>query len=245
VSFFSRDSMRVEDGAGAHARSFSDFAVLSRTEAAGEAAFEALERLGIPCRHAGARRLLERPGVREAVAALLDPSRGGPGSVSGRLRALSRELEGGAAAAARDLAPAAEAFGADLAGFLHHLALSSEVDALDPRADRVSCLTMHAAKGLEFPVVFVLACEDGVIPLRFGRVCEDVEEERRLFFVAATRAGEKLYLCRAKKRSMRGRVVENPPSPFLEDIERELLREASLPDRKRPEGPRQLDLFGP
>ncbi|MHC5082087.1 MAG: 3'-5' exonuclease, partial [Planctomycetota bacterium] len=79
-----------------------------------------------------------------------------------------------------------------------------------------------------------------------GETCDNLEEERRLFFVACTRAKEKLFLCRAKKRMRYGKPVKNPPSPFLADIERILLEEASLPrgKRRKPRGPKQLDLFG-
>jgi DNA helicase-2/ATP-dependent DNA helicase PcrA len=108
--------------------------------------------------------------------------------------------------------------------------------------DRVSLLTLHAAKGLEFRVVFIVGLEDGILPLRFGSE-EPSAEERRLFYVGMTRAADRLILTRASQRRWRGRVQSLPPSPFLRDIEGELLkhqRNESL--RRKPES-RQLSLF--
>ena len=136
--------------------------------------------------------------------------------------------------------------GEDLERFLSELALGTQVDTWDPRADRISLLTLHAAKGLEFPVVFIVGCEDGLLPLTWGKAGpEDLAEERRLFYVGVTRARTKLYLCRARKRRWRGKVREMPPSPYLADIEERLLEQS----RARPAGARtrkqdnQLDLF--
>ena len=87
------------------------------------------------------------------------------------------------------LRPVAVACGDDLERFLSDLALGTEVDTWDPRADRISLLTLHAAKGLEFPVVFIAGCENGLLPLAWGRAGKEVlAEERRLFYVGVTRA---------------------------------------------------------
>ena len=84
------------------------------------------------------------------------------------------------------------------------LALLSDVDHLDQRADRVSLMTLHAAKGLEFPVVFVVGCEDGLLPYRPASENQvaDLEEERRLFYVGMTRAQQKLNLTRSQKTNV-------------------------------------------
>ncbi|MFD0801409.1 3'-5' exonuclease, partial [Streptomonospora algeriensis] len=120
--------------------------------------------------------------------------------------------------------PVAAECGDDLPEFLSALALGAEVDALDPRADRVALLTLHAAKGLEFPVVFLVGCDDGLLPFRLpgeGRGLEGAgeDEERRLFFVGLTRAQHRLYLSRARRRTRRGTAAETAPSPFLEAID--------------------------
>ena len=143
------------------------------------------------------------------------------------------------------LRPLAGACGDDLERFLSALSLDTEIDTWDPRADRISLLTLHAAKGLEFPVVFIAGCENGLLPLTWGKAePAALDEERRLFYVGVTRAKTKLFLCRAKKRLWRGRVRELPPSPYLSDVEERLLerRRSRIPDkRKKTDG--QMKLF--
>jgi DNA helicase II / ATP-dependent DNA helicase PcrA len=122
------------------------------------------------------------------------------------------------------LAPLAGRCDADLGRFLDEVALGAEVDTWDPRADRITLLTLHAAKGLEFPVVFIVGCDDGLLPLRPWRGAEiDYAEERRLLFVGMTRATTRLTLLTAAKRMMRGEVTECSPSPFMSSIDPALL----------------------
>jgi superfamily I DNA/RNA helicase len=92
-------------------------------------------------------------------------------------------------------------FKADLVGFLVAIALHTDTDVYAHQAEKVSLMTMHAAKGLEFPVVFITGCEENLIPFkRRNSEQANIEEERRLFYVAMTRAKDRLYLTRAKKR---------------------------------------------
>ncbi|HET6186450.1 MAG TPA: 3'-5' exonuclease, partial [Trebonia sp.] len=115
--------------------------------------------------------------------------------------------------AADVLGPLAARCGTDLDRFLDELALGAEVDTWDPRADRISLLTLHAAKGLEFPVVFIVGCDDGLLPLRAWRGSEvDYAEERRLLFVGMTRATTRLTLFTAAKRTLRGEVTSSTSS---------------------------------
>lgn len=141
----------------------------------------------------------------------------------------------------------ASAFGTSLRGFLESTALQSESDFYDPNADRISLMTLHAAKGLEFPVVFMVGCEEGILPFRrAGTEKCDVDEERRLFYVGMTRAQRRLMLLRARQRFLLGQAMENPPSRFLHDIERALLnvRAATQRPRKREKPTNvQLSLF--
>jgi DNA helicase-2/ATP-dependent DNA helicase PcrA len=249
-SFFSVDSGRSDGSAGSEL-SFSDFAVLYRTEAQAAAPCEALSRSGIPFQVRSHRRLCEQPGVMEIVKCFeLDE---GGGLVHERLERAARAavaesgIETDEANAARDLlAPLARERGDDAGRFLSELMLGADVDTWDPRADRVSLLTLHAAKGLEFPVVFILGCERGLLPLSFGDSGpDDIEEERRLFYVGMTRARERLLLCRAKKRRVWGKVRPREASPFLLDIREELVERQKARSRRgrKKEKDRQLDLF--
>ena len=113
----------------------------------------------------------------------------------------------------------------------------------ETRGDRVSLLTLHAAKGLEFRVVFIVGLEDGILPLRFGPGDDTLAEERRLFYVGMTRAAQHLVLTRATQRRWRGRVQQLGASPFLADIEQELMRYQRNDTLRRKPEDRQLKLF--
>ena len=148
--------------------------------------------------------------------------------------------------AAEVLQPLAARSGADLSRFLSELAMGAEVDTWDPRADRVTMLTLHASKGLEFPVVFIVGCDDGILPLRpWGGADIDYAEERRLLFVGMTRATTRLILTGAARRVFRGQTRDAAPSPFLSSIDRALLDTAgdSAQTRKRKPAAQQLTLL--
>jgi len=111
----------------------------------------------------------------------------------------------------------------DLKSFIDAIALNKDADTIEYDVQKVSLLTMHAAKGLEFPVVFVAGCEQGLVPFaRDGKNIDDLEEERRLFYVAMTRAMDILCLSHAKKRSIYGVRKTRERSFFIDDIEKEL-----------------------
>ena len=106
-----------------------------------------------------------------------------------------------------------------LSGFLDEIALYTDLDNHDPNEDCVVMMTMHSAKGLEFPVVFVVGVEEGIFPgIRAIGEQEEMEEERRLCYVAMTRAREKLYLTCASQRMLFGRTSANRPSRFVGEI---------------------------
>ena len=108
--------------------------------------------------------------------------------------------------------------------FLAHVALVTDIDQHDPQADVVSLMTLHNAKGLEFPVVFVTGMEEGLFPLsRSMDEADALEEERRLFYVGMTRAQEKLYLTFARRRRRGGEWMDSVPSRFLEAVPSELV----------------------
>lgn len=117
-----------------------------------------------------------------------------------------------------------------LMDFLTEVALVADVDEYEEAPDRVALMTIHSAKGLEFPVVFVVALEDGILPhMRSRESQEELEEERRLLYVAVTRARERLYLSFAQNRYRNGVVEMQDPSPFLRNIAAEHLRGWTLP----------------
>ena len=127
---------------------------------------------------------------------------------------------------------------ASLAGFLENSALLAATDKLDPESDRVTLMTLHMAKGLEYPIVFLTGLEEGLLPLiksggfgNFGApVAEDpkaIEEERRLMYVGVTRAMEKLYLTNTKYRMKYGRTDSAIPSRFLDEIPEDLFERGS------------------
>ncbi|MCD4805247.1 MAG: UvrD-helicase domain-containing protein [Desulfobacterales bacterium] len=129
--------------------------------------------------------------------------------------------------------------------FLSSIALHTDTDIYSSRAEKVSLMTMHTAKGLEFPVVFIAGSEDGFIPMKkYGDEEPDIDEERRLFYVAMTRAREKLYFTYAKKRRVYGKMIAREVSPFINDIEMSLIKheESHFKKTKKKTGT-QLKLF--
>jgi DNA helicase-2/ATP-dependent DNA helicase PcrA len=115
--------------------------------------------------------------------------------------------------------------GISLESFLDKVSLVSDVDLYEDKGNRVSLMTLHCAKGLEFPFVFIVGMEEGLLPhYRRGDEIEDLEEERRLCYVGITRAKERIFLSRAEKRSTFGVGRANLPSRFLEELPMELMQ---------------------
>lgn len=228
-SFHSMDSGRSDGNQAGHF-DFSEIAVLYRTDAQSMRIMEAFTRSGVPYQKRSHDRLVKHPGVLPIAHELR--YHGGP--VHDRVRAAADKLIGvhdetDLRTAAELLAPLAVRHGEDVEGFLGDLALGAEVDTYDPRADRVALLTLHAAKGLEFPIVFVIGCEDGLLPLRLPDTSE--AEERRLFFVGMTRAQTHLFLSGTRRRE---------PSPFLKALPDDLV---AAPEKRKRARDRQLRLL--
>ncbi|HEX5540881.1 MAG TPA: UvrD-helicase domain-containing protein [Micromonospora sp.] len=259
LSHRSLDSGRA-DGA-ASTVSFSDIAVLYRTNAQAAPLVEALTRAGVPVQKRSHDRLRDRPGV-DVIARELRHADGLYGSLAARVRLAGQILAERYAAPTLDaatgtvgpediwsavelLTPLALRCGDDLPLFLSQLATGAEVDALDPRAEAVTLLTLHAAKGLEFPVVFLVGCEDGLLPLRFPGTTptkEEIAEERRLFFVGVTRAQDRLYLSHVRRRLRHGGERDCDPSPFLNSIDAGLFERLGDSEPRRPRD-RQMRLL--
>ena len=269
-SFHSLDTGRVDARQRHAALALSDVAVLYRTDAQAGPLVQALTRAGLPFQKRSHDRLSRRPAVPDIAREIRLTEPGGPGTgypdgdgVTRRLRAAVRQLTArlpSASAAAVDvqaagavLTPLASRCGDDVEQFLAEISLDAEADALDPRADAVSLLTLHAAKGLEFSVVFIAGCERGLLPLwwpgavpvprerdRAAQIVDEAEE-RRLLFVGMTRARTRLLLSCAAHRGRPGGPAAAGPSPFLAAIDPALLSRAA--SAKRPSPDRQLRLL--
>jgi uncharacterized protein (TIGR00375 family) len=146
----------------------------------------------------------------------------------------------------------AVSFAGDLAGFAKYLKKNSNGTVYDEKAEAVSLMTLHAAKGLEFPIVFITGLEDGILPCKLpGEQADDIagfstslEEERRLFYVGMTRAQDSLILTSASNRSLFGDYSTRPPSRFLKDIPEDIISriEQDKPRRKKSSA-KQMKLF--
>lgn len=145
---------------------------------------------------------------------------------------------------AKRLLQLANAFGNDLQGFCEHLRQNAQATAYDERAEAVALMTMHGAKGLEFPVVFLAGIEEEILPCTIANRLSDVEEERRLFYVAMTRAKDHLIVSNAANRTIFNRTAAHLPSRFLREIPASLLKETDQIVSKGGKGnERQMKLF--
>ncbi|RIK88357.1 MAG: DNA helicase UvrD [Hyphomicrobiales bacterium] len=233
---------------------FADCAVLYRTDAQAAALRAAFGRAGIPFMKSSPAPVAGHSGVTAILDTLAAGERAGSDLAARIAEAAETARRTGKADAAAlaeargwlDALAASEPVAGDPARLAEAVALSTEADFRDARADRVSLMTMHAAKGLEFAVVFVVGMEAGLVPFSWGASTpEDAAaqgEERRLFYVAMTRARDRLFLTRAAERFWRGAARALPPSPFLREIAADLTVSGAATGRKRGHA-RQLNLF--
>jgi uncharacterized protein (TIGR00375 family) len=239
ASFHSLDSGRA-DGHAHGKLGLSDIAVLYRTDAQAGPLGQALTRAGLPFQKRSHDLLARRPAVADLIREmrLVPSAASGPeGDVAGQLTAAVRALaaaRGGGRGGGRgdatvvDIRAAGELLtllarrcGSDLERFLAEISLGAETDALDPRAEAITLLTLHGAKGLEFDVVFLAGCERGLLPLRLGGplTAAEAAEERRLLFVGKTRARDRLLISGAARRNRHGADEAAGRSPFLAAID--------------------------
>ena len=208
-----------------------DIAVLFRINSQSAQLEEAFAEAGVPVVLRGTERFFDRPEVREAVTRLRGAARGEPGglplgeevravlSTAGwtptppRTAGAVRERWESLAALATLADELAESLGDSLSAFVVELDSRAELQHA-PVADGVTLASIHAAKGLEWRVLFVVGCSDGLLPLQYADTPAQVEEERRLAYVAITRAADHLHLSWARARQPGGRQVRSV-SPFL------------------------------
>jgi uncharacterized protein (TIGR00375 family) len=257
LGFFSMDS-QIADGEGLETtQSLADFAILCRTSAQMPGIEKALFDHNIPFQRVG-----QEPFFRqEPVRSIMDLLRLAVSPENRFLRARLGE-EVSIALALDPAAPAVQTIvqvvdaafpdkkdlgqvkelvelAADSAGttedFVRSADLASPIDTYVARAEKVTLMTLHASKGLEFPAVFIVGCEDGLLPYRvFEDRQADLQEERRLLYVGMTRAKHWLYLTWAKSRTLYGRTLSLDKSPFLNAIEQELVEQSRAEYRRRP-----------
>jgi DNA helicase-2/ATP-dependent DNA helicase PcrA len=231
-------------------RSFSDFAVLYRLHAQGEGLARAFMKKGIPFQRVQEIHWAERPEIRSCLHYLKTtiptdiPAKQAIKELFSRriIESESLSLEG--AEALKRLAAWSDRFKGPLGEFLETLSIQTGLDTYEPDQEQISLLTLHAAKGLEFPFVIIAGCEANLLPLSLLKE-SDPEEERRLFYVGLTRAQDKLVLTWARKRNLFGQYLSQSPSPFLEDIEAELKSQGGPAGKKplmRPKK-KQMSLF--
>jgi superfamily I DNA/RNA helicase len=242
---------KVGNGATPHQpRSFADFAVLYRLHAQGDQLAKTFIKKGIPFKKIQEIHWAEQPEVRLILKDLRSRPDGNIEPSVAVERALAEMaidhqalgIEG--KEALRKLRLWAATFRGSLKEFVETLSIQTGLDTYEPDQETVKLLTLHAAKGLEFPVVIIAGCEANLLPLTLLKE-SDLEEERRLFYVGLTRAGEELVLTWAKRRFLFGQNLNQRPSPFLDDMD-VLLKQPISPEKaktaSRPKK-KQLSLF--
>lgn len=267
-SYFALDTGRAT-GHEMTIQGFADFAVLYRLHGQSQVLVDAFDRAGYPYQVVGKTPLTAYRIVQEALAVLrhlaraqTDPAQGelppvfasfqghDEMTVAERITRLmaawERRLQAADHERLQQLYRRSLDFGSDVRAFLEAMALSTEADEYDPRADRITLMTLHAAKGLEFPVVFIVGCEEGLLPYTRAGEAADIAEERRLFYVGMTRARRRLILSYARRRFLFGQTHHHAPSRFLDDIApalKDLQREERRPRLPAAAAFDQLSLF--
>jgi DNA helicase-2/ATP-dependent DNA helicase PcrA len=248
--------LAIDDSAGTGPLAFHDIAVLYRIARQGDAIAEALRRANLPFIRTGHDPLTSRPPIAQLAGELRRCLRSlGPANLGadvrrdvGRKPVADLVVRIGALGpgdalwrgAVELLAALSVPFGTDLAAFLDALPLLHETD-LGLEAQKIALLTLHAAKGLEFPLVFIAGCEDGLVPLELPGLPTELEEERRLLYVGMTRARSRLVLGSARSRHLFGRKTKGEPCPFLQHVPPSLFQDHRLRERRR--SARQLTLL--
>ncbi|CDE88549.1 TPA: hypothetical protein CPT81_07660 [Candidatus Gastranaerophilales bacterium HUM_20] len=216
-SFFSLDSQRSEGQESNY--SFSDFAILYRTSSQLPLIIEAVKRTGMPFVNLSNDLLCEKKAIRSFLNNLKDDK-----SVSDQFEAsydkLAEETDEYILNYLQNLAKIHN----NKNEFIHEVSFLTEADTLDKRSDRITMMTLHSAKGLEFKCVFIVGLENDILPLYRAKEPQEIEEERRLLYVGMTRAKERLFLSHALKRKWLGTYKNLQISPFLEKIKDDLLK---------------------
>ena len=257
LRFFSMDS-QIADGDGQEGtQSLADFAILCRTTAQMPAIEKALHDHSIPFQRVGQEPFFRQEPVRTVIDVLrlavshdnrflqdklssqgisaavkIDPATSPVAAVT---EVLDRCFPGDMhLPELKELIDLATGFAGSVQDFVRSTELAGPVDTYKDRTEKVTLMTLHASKGLEFACVFVVGCEDGLLPYRlFEDRRADLDEERRLLYVGMTRARHWLYLTWARSRVLYGKTLLPDRSPFLEAIEQELVEQSRAEYKRR------------
>lgn len=236
-SFFSIDSQRTDVDETNY--SFSDFAILYRTSSQLPPIIEALKRTGMPFVKLSNDLLCEQKTVRDLLKKL-DLTTPADEQIEKLSEEFQDKIEDYILKFLLNLAKNHT----DTNDFIHEVSLLTEADTLDKRADRITLMTLHASKGLEFNCVFIAGLEQDILPLYRAKEPEEIEEERRLLYVGMTRAKERLYLSHAQKRFWLGSTKNLSISPFLVKIKDDLLKLSKFEKKyEEKDNSEQLSLF--
>lgn len=236
-NFFSIDSSRTDGQDSDY--SFSDFAILYRTSSQLPPIIDALKRTGMPFVKLSNDMLCEKKPVLKLLNKLTDDE-----DVYTQITTLRDEffveIDDYILNYLENLAQEHN----NKNDFIHAVSFLTEADTLDKRADRITLMTLHASKGLEFKCVFIAGLEEEILPLYRAKQPDEIEEERRLLYVGMTRAEERLFLSRAQKRFWLGSSRNLQISPFLKKIEDDLLKLSKFNAvYKEKDNSQQLSLF--
>ena len=232
-SFFSIDSQRSHGEDTDY--SFSDFAILYRTSSQLPPILESLKRTGMPFVKLSNDLLCEQKSVMQLLNSLDDDS-----PIDEQIKNSDAEIDDYILKYLLNIAQNSK----DKNEFIHQVSLLTEADTLDKRADRITLMTLHASKGLEFKCVFIAGLENGILPLYRAKEEKEIEEERRLLYVGMTRAKERLFLSHSEKRFWLGTLKNLPISPFLTKVQDDLLKLSSFKKvYKEKDNTEQLSLF--
>src|SRR6056297_380494 len=274
LRFFSMDSQITQGEGDANIESLSDFAILCRTKAQMKTIEKALLDHTIPYQLIAEDEFFKNPQVckiKDLLALSMDQNnsfllekfrKSKPtfrdigkfvenvarfDNINEKIDAIDEKLGdnfAGSEEVIEKLRQIGRGYGNDLQGFVKYLSLGAGPDLHEPNTEKVTVMTLHASKGLEFKCVFIAGCENGLLPYALYKNMEvDTEEEKRLLYVGMTRAQDYLYLTHARKRFLFGQEQAMQRSPFLNKIEKELTEIEKETYRKKQEDDTQLKLF--
>jgi len=246
LRFFSMDSAITQGDEDSLIVSLSDFAVLVRVKSQMACIQKAFHDHSIPYQSVGDENLFDGEPIRSILIVLKNRYRTSHKPVHQNMKLLidhfvkkdkSKNSED-----FQKIIAFSKPFKSDYTAFFKTISLGRDIDTFTPLSEKVTLMTLHAAKGLEFTSVFIPGCEDGLLPYSLYQAESDINEERRLLYVGMTRAKHYLFLSHAKKRTLRGRPYQLERSPFIDPIEKEIL-EISEIHFKPKKDTSQLKLF--